>query len=332
MQLPALLISDLHLTANPRDEYRWGIFNFVEDLCRTEELETLCILGDLTDAKDYHPSALTNRLVSEMMRMTVVCELRVIILMGYHDYLRTGHAYFDFLNKFPNITFVTSIWEDLSDGVAGLWLPHTKTPTKDWAELDTTHYQYVFMHQTVTGAVASNGMKMEGEGVPDLSAWCKVYSGDIHVPQTIRSVEYVGSPYHVHFGDKFKPRCVLLDHRNRAVDMYFPCIRKMAITVSSLRQLQRHEFLPGDQVKLKVELPASDKHEWSKIRKAAAEYLKTQNVELIGCHLQIGASDTRLHRAVQNVAVLSDEELVLQFVQAQDLGGDVLDTGLDVVR
>lgn len=332
MQLPALLASDLHLTANPRDEYRWTLFDFLEDQCRAEEVKTLCLLGDLTDAKDYHSSTLTNRVVAQVVRMrTVVPE--IMILLGNHDYLRAGSAYFEFLNHIQGVRFIVKPYEDLmTDGPATLWLPHTKTPATDWKDLDTTHFDYVFMHQTVGGAVASNGQKMDGENVPDMSAWGKVYSGDIHVPQIIKGVEYVGSPYHVHFGDRFTPRVVLLDRRNRPVDIHFKTISRVTVTVPSLRELKRLEFRPGDQVKLRMELSEADKHDWSRIRRLAVDHLKHEQVEVHGVELlvkKVGGVD--LVEAPQ-ITSINPADAVYRFCATQELGGDALDTGLELIH
>ena len=260
------------------------------------------------------------------------------ILQGNHDYLRAGHAYFEFLNHIPGVRFVTQPYEDTLGGAGRtepnvLWLPHTKTPAKDWEGFDFEWFDYVFMHQTVEGSVTSNGQKMEGrEALPSMKG-CKVYSGDIHVPQVIGEVEYVGSPYHVHFGDNFKPRVVLLDSRGRAVDLHMESARRQAVTVSSLRELQRLEFRKGDHVKLRLELDVADKHEWSKIRRQAMEYLKGEEVELHGLDLRVAGATTALEVADTADAVkMTDEELVERFVVAHDLGGDVLDQGLRIIE
>ena len=332
MRLPALITSDLHLTANPKDEYRWRLFDFLEDQCRAEQVKTLCILGDLTDAKDYHPSSLTNRVVAQISRMRAVVE-RVIILCGNHDYLRAGHAYFEFLNYIPGVTFVVKPYEDLmDDGVATLWLPHTKTPAKDWEGIDTTHFDYVFMHQTVGGSVASNGQKMDGEDVPDMSAWGKVYSGDIHVPQVIKGVEYVGSPYHVHFGDAFTPRCILLDRRNRPVDVHMESISRRTLTVKSLRELKRIELAAGDQVKVRIELDEADKHDWQRIKRLAAEYVKAEGAELHGLELRVQKAQVYIGSSDKVGFASTDPDAVTRFAEMQELGGDALDEALEIVK
>lgn len=333
MLLPALLISDLHLTANPRHEYRWGLFKWLVDECVSERVRTLLVLGDLTDAKDYHPAELTNRVVDSLTMLTKL-GIEIVILQGNHDYLRAGHAYFQFLNHLPGLKFITRMTDSmLDDGPSAIFMPHSKNPSKEWAGLDFSHFNYMFMHQTVSGSVASNGQLMDGDELPPLNAG-KVYSGDIHVPQVLGDVEYVGSPYHVHFGDRFKPRAVLIDKRNKAHDLHFETISRVTLKIKSLRELKAVDWLkPRDQVRLKIELPAAERHDWRRIRRDAQELLQRAEVDVDGIELtapKITAPMTPLQRTAS--VALTDDEVIERFVLTEDLGGDALDAGLRVLR
>jgi hypothetical protein len=333
MKFPALLASDLHLTANPLDEYRWGLFGWLREQCVTWEIQTLCILGDLTDAKDYHSAELVNRVVREIVRLKE-CVPRLIILMGNHDYLRSGHAFFGFLSSIPGVTFAASILDTSSEGEPCLFLPHTKNPAKDWAGLDFSHYRFLFMHQTVTGSKASNGQTMNGEALPDLSVAGKVWSGDIHVPQHVGPVEYVGSPYHVHFGDSFKPRCVVIQSRGRREDLTFPTISRFTLAVSGLAELGRLKFRAGDQVKLRLALARADMHQWAAIKRDSTDYLRGLGVEVCGVELVAPKTRNRVQTADQPRAArraMTPEDIVSEFVRREDLGADALDAALEAL-
>lgn len=328
MKLPALLVSDLHLTASPKDEYRWALFPWLAQQCAKWEVQTLCILGDLTDAKDYHSAELVNRVVASIQALKA-CAPRIIILMGNHDYLRAGHAFFSFLSTMPGVTFVTQPLDTSAEGESCLFLPHTRTPAKDWADYDFSHYQYVFMHQTVKGSKASNGMLMDGEQLPDLSAAGKVWSGDIHVPQTIGCVEYVGSPYHVHFGDRFRPRCIVLDRRTEVIR--FPSISRLAVTVDSFDALKALRLNAGDQIKLSFNLQRSEVHGWRDIRRAADDYLRSIGAEVHGIELVVPKTTKRVRvgHATQTTATPAD--IVQAFVEREDLGAESLDVAIEVL-
>lgn len=326
MKLPALITSDLHLVASSSTEYRWGLFPWLAEQCRLEKVKTLLILGDLTDAKDNHSAELVNRIVRSINSLPVE-DIR--ILAGNHDWLKAGQEFFRFLNVLPNVEFITKPTEDNElTGPLCYFLPYSKNPVKDWAGMDFSHYDYLFMHQTVSGAVSSNGQKMEGEVLPALNA-SKVYSGDIHVPQVIGAVEYVGSPYHVHMGDAFKPRCVLIEKSRNAVDLHFETISRVTVSVSGIKELRRQNFRSGDQVKLRIELDEADKHQWSRLKREAQEELRAQGVIDQGIELVVKQGG----RVKLDVgADHTPSDAVLRFVQAEELGPTAFELAMEIIE
>lgn len=337
MKVPALLMSDPHFTANPKDEYRWGIWKWLREQCVEERIKTLVICGDLTDAKDYHPSTLTNRLVTEILETKKVVE-EIIILQGNHDYLREGHSYFAFLSLIPGIEFVTKPTDRILDGgPTARFMPHNRNPAEAWKGQDFSHYDMLFIHQTIKGSRASNGMEMEGEEMPALNA-LKVWSGDIHVPQVIGGIEYIGSPYHVHFGDAFKGRCVVLDRRGKPFDLHYPSIARLAITAKSIEELGILVFqstAPGDQIKIKIELAEADKHNWSNIKRQALALAKEAEVDLHGLQLVVERSQRSLSGAINRKARterLPDAEILFRFVEGEELGADAYEVGMEILK
>src|SRR3954470_7797877 len=217
MRLPALLTADLHFVAEPACEYRWSLFPWLHRTCKEERVKTLCILGDLVDRKDNHPAVLVNRLADAIEWLHADTGVEIVIMAGNHDWLKEGEQFFKFLRHIKGVSYVTEPWEHPdTKGPLAMFLPFARDPSEEWKDLTSLDlYQYVFMHQTISGSIASNGQRMSGETLPYIfDGVGKIYSGDIHVPQVVRSVvadvEYVGSPYHVHFGDNFTPRVVLL--------------------------------------------------------------------------------------------------------------------------
>lgn len=333
MDLPALLISDLHLTANPRDNYRWNLFPWLAKECEYEGVKSLAILGDLTDAKDYHPSELIIRICKELSQLLGTCSTleNIYILMGNHDYLREGSPTFSILQHIPGIRFISKIEESFGD-MSCLWLPHTKTPNKDWVDLDASYYNFVFMHQTVSGSRSSNGQKMEGELLPSFKSWGKIYSGDIHVPQVIGDVEYVGSPYHVHFGDKFKPRAVLLT-KKEAVDLHMGGVQRFVIDCTGTTDLKRQlkDTQAGDQVSVRVHLEPSERSGWENIRRDVVAHCNLAEIQLCGVSMVCGRSATRVRLNGVHRATLSPSEALLQFVEREGWGPDAFDVGMELL-
>lgn len=328
MKLPALLISDLHLVESPSTEYRWGLFPWLAEQLKTERVKTLLILGDLTDAKDNHSAKLVNRIVMAINSLPVE---RVVILAGNHDWLLKGHEFFRFLAVLPHVEYISKPTEDDEpSGPSAYFLPYSKSPAEDWRGMDFSHYEYLFMHQTVKGAKSSNGQLMEGEDLPALNA-VKVYSGDIHVPQVIGGVEYVGSPYHVHMGDAFKPRCVLLERDGNAVDLHFKTISRVTLNVTSLNELRGLDLSAGDQVKLRVHLDEAEAHDWAAIRRKAQEHLVGQGVVIHGIELVVAKAERRFG-AVPVVRRVTPADAVKRFVDADELGGEALDVAMEILQ
>lgn len=337
MKLPAILCSDLHFTANPTDEYRWAFWPWLAGEIEAEKAQTLLILGDVTDAKDYHSAQLVNRLTKAFADLLArFPHLQIRVLAGNHDWLRSGGVFFKFLEHLdPRLVFITQPFEDmLDDGPSAYFLPYSKSPVKDWAGMDFSHYDYLFLHQTIKGSIASNGQAMDGEELPALNAG-KVYSGDIHVPQKIAGVEYVGSPYHVHFGDAFTGRCIVIDRKRIAYDLHFETIARLSLKLSGLRELKKAQLRKGDHVKLTIQLSAADLHDWKRIRRECAEYLRERDVELHGISLEANRVSTRSARGDVEGASrrsLVPADAVTRFVIDEELGGEMLDVGLDIVE
>jgi hypothetical protein len=172
---------------------------------------------------------------------------------------------------------------------------------------------------------------MDGDEMPDLNAG-KVYSGDIHVPQVIGKIEYVGSPYHVHFGDNFKPRCLVIDKKRKAYDLHFETISRRTIKVGSLAALKRYDLGKEDQVKLTIELEESDAHQWNRIRREAVAWVRDQGAQLHGVKLVSARSTASLTLDKQRSRSSTPSDAVLRFAASQELWGEVLDLGLEIVE
>jgi len=331
VKFPALLVSDLHLTANPADEYRWALFPWLWHQLVINKCRTLFIGGDITDAKDYHGAELVNRLTRAMVQTASHVE-QIIINRGNHDYLREGHTFFEFLNLWPNIRYFTKPADLSAEGESVLLLPYSKNPAQDWAALSLADYQYLFMHQTLAGSVSSNGQRMEGDLMPELHRVGKIWSGDIHVPQVIGPVEYIGSPYPVHFGDSFRGRAVLLDADGKPSNLRFPSIRRMALKVDSLDAIVAQRLSAKDQVKIELTMTAAEAHEWKAIKRAIIEHVASTGAELHGLSLAIKADRKRVDAVKHGQAARTPRGTVLAYVEAEDLGANALQVGLELLE
>ena len=248
----SIVTSDWHLTEAAHGEYRWEIFPKIMRAASRLGAATLYVLGDLTDAKDNHSAELVNRIWWEVSKLKLIVE--VVFLKGNHDY-RTGPAFFNWLDALRNVTFVTDI--DLDEkGI--LYLPHTRTPAEDWADVNFSEAKCVLMHETAHGSIVSNGTRMAGLD-PRLGVRedCLVLSGDVHVPQQVGDIVYVGSPYHVHFGDRFHPRILHFDSRGVAQDIHLDFPERFVVTVDGVEELSALAVEPGDMLKVRIRADAA---------------------------------------------------------------------------
>ena len=325
-----LITSDTHFTATPRDEYRWGLFPWLRKMAKKHDAGDIIFCGDLTDAKDRHPSTLVNRLVEELDTLASN-GISVWLLKGNHDYVDADNPFFDFLSKVPHIKFITKPTEITIQEERFLFLPSTRDYDADWAGLDVDA-EYIFCHQTFDGSVAENGMELRGIPPGVFKSFSgKVISGDIHVPQDInKQIKHVGSPYRIHFGDTFTPRVLLLKD-GRFTDLHFPCISREVIVVRSAEALDKYEFPEGTQVKIRVKLKRAEYPEWTNIRKQAAEVASRKGWQL--CGLELVELTTRVRdREIEVEETRTPETIVREYGKDRKLDKDMVEAGVDFLK
>src|SRR5688572_6127902 len=221
--MKALAVADLHLTDNTRDEYRHVfIGRELPRMLGEHKADVLLILGDLTEAKDRHSAVLVNKTVSHLVHLSAHCP--VIILMGNHDYANEGEPFFSFSRELPGVHFINRPTEggelpkSLRQQMSGcLFLPHSRDVKRDWSMFADGFdaYDFIFCHQAFQDADGGFGRKLDGEPTSwfDIcSSRTKIIAGDIHKPQAVGPVEYVGAPYTIDFGDTYKPRLLVIEN------------------------------------------------------------------------------------------------------------------------
>lgn len=309
--MTVLATADLHLDDNPRNADRWNLFPWLKTQAKKTGAKQLIIAGDVTDAKDRHNAKLVNRLVKEVWDLSGLLE--VIISKGNHDFIDEPSPFFGFLNNSgfaDRVRFINEPTElDLDDGTAEggrtkrstLILPCTKDWDANYGKLDFKPYRYIFAHQTFDGARSENGTQLPGVS-PSVFASTKagVFSGDIHVPQDVGRVHYIGAPYRIRFGDAFTPRVLLLRH-GKSSDLHFPAKGRELIEARSLAAVKAAEFEMGTQVKIRIKLKRAEYATWPEIRKGVQELVERRGWEL--CGLELVAVKERQRESEEEVVV-----------------------------
>lgn len=327
-----LLTSDTHFTSKPRDAYRFDLFPWLHQQVKNNEVDAVIILGDLVDAKDRHTATLVNKIVGELDHLSQKTPEGVWFLMGNHDYIDPRFPFFEFLSRIPGLHYINMmITETEICDKNILFVPHTKHPEIDWDEntalLELDDIDYVFMHHTFQGAVASNGFPMEGLHTSAVFGRKKikplVFSGDIHVPQKIGPVEYVGCPYPINFGDDFDARVLLIDDDDKVSELYFETIGKWKIELSEADELHDIAGLKeGDQVKIKLILSRSEFVEWSNHKRDITKLCEQMGLQLFGIELEEEVSDNKDGTKGQSqviAPVSTPEESYIRFCEREGI-------------
>lgn len=339
--MASLLLADLHLDDKIRNSYRWDIFPWLVQQVKEYGITTIYIAGDITDVKDRHAAKFTNRVVTELLELGQHCQ--VVMTMGNHDYIDPMQPFFGFLDGLPGLSYIHQpmVHEDPELGEL-LMLPHSRTPEADFGDIAFGDFAAVFTHQSVIGAVASEFYEIaHGLSHRFFDESRKTWAGDIHCPQVHGKLEYIGSPYHVHFGDLYEPRAVLLDGdaTQIAKELRPPSPQRVTLRVNDVAELDNYGLLEGDQVKVNLKLDRSDVHRWSVLRKRVREVCTKNGWRFFGCQLEVEQVELSQKYdeagkvpAAQQKAVASPEETLLRYASQQALNGPILERGQAIMQ
>jgi DNA repair exonuclease SbcCD nuclease subunit len=320
-----LITSDLHLTDKPKDSYRFGLFPWLEKMHRKYDVEATFILGDLTDYKDKHSAKLVNGITDALAKLPPP----VYILEGNHDYIDIDNPFFGFLDMIEGITFITAPQViRLGDGVPCLMIPHQ---AKFWPDLTVFRgaAEFIFIHQCIEGAIAESGARLSGLSpapVAELGAR-RILAGDIHRPQLVGPVEYIGAPYTIKFGDDFVPRCVLLDvDKDQIKNLEFPTLQKRLCKIRDISELEQL-CNPGDQVKIIYEMTREEYPDWPNYKRMILELCKKLELEVYGVDMTVARKKERKRLTARTVQLEPPTDTLKHFCDAESLSSRVRKEG-----
>ena len=171
---------------------------------------------------------------------------------------------------------------------------------------------------------------MENPDFPLLPGRVKFYSGDVHVPQRVRNVTYVGAPHPIKFGDDYPCRMLLLDEGfNVAMEIPLTGPRKRIVRISDVADLEGLDLRHGDQVKIECSLSADRVDRWSLDEERLASWASRLGVRVAGVSTVL--ETTTRDDAVTDPAQ-SPDALLRQFAAGEGISDDLLATGLRLLR
>lgn len=323
-----ILTADTHFTSNSADEYRWDLFNELSRLLDRDRDKHLYILGDLTDRRDRHPSDLVNQLIDRFRNLTAR-GAHVTILMGNHDRpLYAEKPYWSFLSDVPNLSFIRT---PTARGKL-LLLPWCKDPVTEWADITMELYHCAFCHQTFDGSHMGGNRVHEGNlHVSDVfPANLTIYSGDVHIPQSLGRLHYVGAPHPIKFGDDYRCRVLVVDGQfnlHEDITLHPPAKRNIAIaSVDDLRDVMTNR---GDAAKVRITIPMERMNEWEHERNAIAQWGKERGVTISGIEPTVELA-TRSGAPAEDFSDPFD--LLAAFAAAEGIDDSVLLSGFELME
>lgn len=321
-----LLASDLHLTDRPRDAYRFGLFKWLASRQREHNVDATFILGDLTDRKDNHSATLVNQLVDNLLLL----DPPIYILRGNHDCIDPANPFFRFLQCVDGVDFIVDPLMHKKLGVA--FLPHQRTQRDLDRACEIIKPGCVVMaHATFDGSRSETGTLLSGLSLSAIESKHPrlVYSGDVHVPQVLKSVRYVGSPYHIRFGDDFMPRVILLDDFKEQ-NLHYPCLRKWSLRINEADQLYKHQGLePGDQVKITVMLTREEVTEWATHKAKILAVTKELKLDVFGLNLEV--QNSKPERQQVPGKMLLPKEVFETYCKGENVAQNIKQVGLELL-
>ncbi len=327
-----LFTADLHLTHHKRDEYRWGIFNWLKLRAEKRDADAIIIAGDVTDAKDNHSAALVNRACAEIATLAETAP--VYVLMGNHDYkVDPREAFFGFTRLFGGVQFIMVPTVAQIAGKNFYFLPHTRNAQTEWTPIlksdEFRSADFVVVHHALTGARGSNEHEVSGFDPKKFrKTKAIVIAGDIHVPQVVDTVTYCGAPHPVHFGDTFQPRVLFFDGE-KLISLKRNTLRKCVLSVRNLEELEEkadeHLIEPGDQVRIFVKTPRSEFPSWEQRKREMIDYAAAHDWYLDGVEIEVESDEVAVRADERG---LGDSSSILsRFCESAGLDEDTRDAG-----
>jgi hypothetical protein len=342
-----LLVADVHLVEKLEEAHRWDVFNKVVDICHCEHISHVCFMGDTWDKMDRYGAALVNRSVEVLTDLTRQ-GIKVAVLQGNHDYKKEGVSFWGFLNAFQDIQYITEpsklVWGD-GGSESPLFLPFSSNPKEDWASIPLQDFPLIFIHQTLAGSLVEGGRKIEKEphALPIFPRGVTIYAGDVHCPQTIGRVTYVGTPHATRFGEDWPGRLLIIDTVNPSAFRAVPLtsVKKEILSISSVAELDaiasKKSLSTGDHIRVRCALSKDNFTEWSEIEMAIRHWADSNELVLASVEgsveerIDVDGSESQIS-SENSIEQMSPEDIVRLFAKEENLGEPVILEGLKLIQ
>jgi len=328
-----LLAADLHLTDASLEDYRWEIFKRLKELAKENEVAHIYLLGDVWDRKDRHTGKLVNRLIDSLYELRNGTDLIISILAGNHDSPIDGVPYWEFLNKHEGIHYITHPEFHYNEIAV---LPFSPNPIRDWKDIPFHQAKAILMHQPVQGAFVNEYRKLDKAPVlPPLPRNVPCFSGDIHRPQVLDNIIYIGVPHPVHFTEDWEHRIILIKDSefSKYQEIIMPSLRRCILEINSAAELANYDkFKDGDQLRIRVKLDGRILSSWPVEQQQILEWAKKKGVFIASLEAAIMGDAVQDSQEEGMVEIMNPEDVIRQYGQQEKLSDDVVEMGLSFLK
>lgn len=224
-----LLVSDTHFSDKPLARSRYKIFAALREFIEREKPTMLVHCGDIADNKNYHSAHLVNSVVCGFAELAGAMQAHggeIHVLSGNHDFVPgEKQAFWNFLNYVGVHYHHTAAIVDTSAGRCAFYPYGTLRDTP--RAHSGSAAKFAFAHECFVGAKNNIGGDIPtGEQLDDFYNAIGVdnntilFAGDIHSPQCVGKIQYVGAPYQTEFGCNYTGRCLVVDGDVKSVDVF----------------------------------------------------------------------------------------------------------------
>jgi hypothetical protein len=140
-------------------------------------------------------------------------------------------------------------------------------------------YDVIACHQTFTGSKVGSQV-LQGTSPDRLSVanvgTARVFSGDIHHPQRVGNVQYIGAPYQINFGDNYTGRVLYIGKGTTEVIENIEAPRKHLVTITSAdieTSTWKKDIYSGDFVRVSLRVNESEVLDVDKLKARVRSHL-----------------------------------------------------------
>lgn len=201
-----------------------GIIDFVANVARDQQCDAVVFVGDLFESRTKLDVDVLFNTYEAMRRLAE--GVKVYIVRGNHDCFDDGGMVdsLEGLRGVDNIevhdTYFSLIWTSDEKTVLYFmpWMSEPKHTFSDWKTQAHFHPNFkhiLFMHQSVSEGLLSNGFKTSASlDLADLpmDKLTRVFAGDYHKPQELADGKFIycGSPLQLNFGEAGQQKHVIV--------------------------------------------------------------------------------------------------------------------------